>query len=73
MRLEPMQGTARLAVELDGMLLGEPAEDQVVEAMLQRDGGLAVRLDAPAYYAPGTVRRSLLDLPRQLHHREPAG
>jgi NAD+ kinase len=71
-RLEPMEGSARPAVEVDGILQGELAEDQVVEATLQRDGGLVVRLDRPTYYEPRSVRRSLLDLPRQLHGRESA-
>jgi NAD+ kinase len=72
-RLEPVEGTARLAVEVDGILQGELADDQVVEATLQRDGGLVVRLEKPAYYERGSERLSLLDLPRQLHGHEPAG
>lgn len=63
MRFDLGAGTRRAAVEVDGRLLADVTEGDVLRIRLRADAGMIVRLDAGRHQAKGRLKLSLLDLP----------
>lgn len=61
--VELLAGAGQVAVEVDGISLGDAAPGDVLDVRVQPDAGLVVRLDPDAYHQRSHVKLSLLDLP----------
>jgi NAD+ kinase len=63
LRLSLLPGSGRPAIEVDGTMHRQAAEDEALDVHLKRGCGQVVRLDRDRYQRRNQVKLSLLDLP----------